>query len=73
MTGGDAFLRHVLAQAEKRQAAIEQACGAALQGGVGGVLIYKDADGVERVGAHPNVPYGMIHEFPWGLPEGWGE
>lgn len=69
----DAIWNLVLAHSKARAALVEQACEEALQGGVCGVLVYRDENGDERIGPHPKVPYGMIHEYqgvpPW-LP-GW--
>lgn len=47
----------------KRATVIETAVEQALQGGICGVLIFRDDNGDEIVGPHPMVPYGMIHEY----------
>lgn len=56
--------------ATARNAAIERAAETALQGGVCGVLIYRQPDGSELIGPHSSVPYGVIHEYPQGLVGG---
>ena len=58
-----------LAHSRKRLALVEEACEKALQGGACGVLTYVDSEGVEHIGPHPSVPYGMIHNYPHGLPK----
>lgn len=45
----------------------EQACEASLQHGKWGVVEIYDADGYVTFGLHPSVPYGEIHEYPWGV------
>jgi hypothetical protein len=45
---------------ERVNAAIEQACEQALQGGEHGVLVLTDGDSI-FIGAHRLVPYGEIH------------
>jgi hypothetical protein len=63
------FEQTIYAITRQRARALEQACEAAMQTGLYGVLLYRDAAGVEHVGPDPRVPYGMIHEYPDGLPE----
>jgi hypothetical protein len=43
---------------QARHDAVEEACEAALAGGVCGVLIAGD-----KVGPHPRVPYGTIYDI----------
>ncbi|GAA1138507.1 hypothetical protein [Nocardioides aquiterrae] len=57
-------------QAELNQAAIEQACEAALQGGEYGVRMVRHSDGTVTARVDPGVPYGTIHEYPWGDTSG---
>lgn len=45
----------------------EAACEASLQHGKYGVVEIWNEDGTVTFGLHPSVPYGEIHEYPWGV------
>lgn len=59
----DFVYEHAREQMRRNSAVIEQACEAALQTGVCGVMVTRHDNGTVAAEVSADVPYGTIHEY----------